>query len=315
MKPSDLAVFTGSSRPAKPALISLFTLNTARRGIAQMIPRPRMMVVDECHRAASPENRRALAGLHDASLGLSATPRRQYDEWLDEVLVPALGPVIYEYGYKEAQEDGVIVPFDLANVEVSLLRGEEEQFAKLTQRIARLIRDGDQERLTQVLRRRARLVSSAALRVPAAVKLVEKHRGERCMVFHESIAAADEIVRRIGNRGSSAVAYHTGLGDVTRRENLRLYRRGVFDVLVTCRALDEGVNVPETTVGIIASATASVRQRIQRLGRVLRPSIGKHNALVYSIYATELERTRLARETVGSIGARSVRWMRLSAHV
>lgn len=65
-----------------------------------------------------------------------------------------------------------------------------------------------------------------------------------------------------------------------RRDNLRLYRRGVFDTLVTCRALDEGTNVPETSVAIIAASTASIRQRIQRLGRVLRRAPGKEKATV-----------------------------------
>lgn len=95
-----------------------------------------------------------------------------------------------------------------------------------------------------------------------------------------------------------------------RRENLRLYRRGVFDVLVTCRALDEGFNVPETQVAVVASSTASSRQRIQRLGRVLRPSPGKEEAKIYTIYATQLEQERLLREASALAEVSSVTWMR-----
>jgi superfamily II DNA or RNA helicase len=75
-----------------------------------------------------------------------------------------------------------------------------------------------------------------------------------------------------------------------------MFRKGIFNVLVTCRALDEGLNIPETEVAIISSATASDRQRIQRLGRVLRPSAGKKSAVVYTLYATNVEQDRLIEE-------------------
>jgi superfamily II DNA or RNA helicase len=89
-----------------------------------------------------------------------------------------------------------------------------------------------------------------------------------------------------------------------------LFRRGIFNALVTCRALDEGVNVPETTIAVIASSTASIRQRIQRLGRVPRPAAGKKMATVYTIYATEVERRRLEQESATDSGAETVSWMR-----
>ena len=53
---------------------------------------------------------------------------------------------------------------------------------------------------------------------------------------------------------------------------------------------------PETNIGIIASSTASKRQRIQRLGRMLRPAPGKKHATVYTLYCTQAEETRLKEE-------------------
>jgi superfamily II DNA or RNA helicase len=75
-----------------------------------------------------------------------------------------------------------------------------------------------------------------------------------------------------------------------------MFRKGVVDILVTCRALDEGANIPETELAIVAAATASQRQRIQRLGRVLRPAKGKTRATVFTLYATDIERRRLKTE-------------------
>jgi superfamily II DNA or RNA helicase len=137
------------------------------------------------------------------------------------------------------------------------------------------------------------------------------HMGTRTIIFHESIDEAERLLQYLGGRGHSATIYHSNISSAIRRDNLRLYRRGVFDVLVTCRALDEGINIPETRIAIIASATASVRQRIQRLGRVLRPAPGKSSSLIYTLYATEAEEARLAKEANNiEAAALSITWRR-----
>ena len=105
-----------------------------------------------------------------------------------------------------------------------------------------------------------------------------------------------------------ATMYHTGLPPEVRRENLRLYRRGAFNCMVCCRALDEGLDVPDTNVAIVAGSTSSTRQRIQRLGRVLRKRPGKSSALIYTLHGTEVEKARLAEEEEEMKGVASVKW-------
>lgn len=51
----------------------------------------------------------------------------------------------------------------------------------------------------------------------------------------------------------------------------------------------EGLDVPDTDVGIIVAATSSVRQRIQRIGRILRRSPGKDYAQIYTVYIKDKE--------------------------
>jgi superfamily II DNA or RNA helicase len=274
-----------------------------------------MLIVDECHRVGSPENAKALIGTYAATLGLSATPVREYDEGFAMLVEPVLGPIIFEYGYVEASSDGVIVPFELHNVQINLLADEQKNYDSLTKRIrlarARLgrgVSDEPSEHLKRLLILRAAVSATAVMRIPVAVRLIEQHRGERAIIFHERTDAAEKIFGLLQERGHSATIYHSGLGSAFRRENLRLFRRGVFDVLVCCRALDEGMNVPETSVAVIASSTASSRQRIQRLGRILRPSKGKDAATVYTIYATDEERDRLASEAATLEAIASTAW-------
>ena len=73
-----------------------------------------------------------------------------------------------------------------------------------------------------------------------------------------------------------------------------MFKRGVKKILVTCTALDEGLNVPDIDVAIIVSQTMSKRQRIQRLGRALRK--GKDLAEIYTIYIGDEEKSFLVQE-------------------
>jgi superfamily II DNA or RNA helicase len=292
------------------------TFNTGRV-MARRISKgnPTFLVVDECHHAASAENARSLAGDHIATLGLSATPERQYDDGLADVLVPRLGPIVFRYNYADAKADGLIAKFDLINVRIPLTSVEQAEYERLTRSVARAAHaaeggSGLTEGLKILLQKRARVASNAQHRIPVASRLAVDNKGARMLLFHESIAAANEITSQISRREVSAIQYHTGIGPLIRRENLRLFRRRAFDVLVSCRALDEGLNVPDVGVAIVASSTASIRQRIQRLGRVLRPAQGKTKAVIFTVYATDLEEKRMVEEASAGV-ADHVEWRRV----
>lgn len=312
---SDIATYSGGRKPTDPRRVNLMVINTGRIWAPRLAEGGRsLLIVDECHRAGSPLNALALQGPHAAALGISATPEREGDDGFASVVVPALGPLIYQYGYNEAATDNVISPFNLINVEVGLSDPERMQYEAFSKRIAREIgrsrSEDDEAKLRALLLRRAQIVAQARMRIPVAVRLVERYAGERAVVFHERIDAAQEIHDLLVARGHAVSIYHSHLHPAVRRDNLRQYRRGVFDVLVTCRALDEGIDVPETAVAVIASSTGSARQRIQRLGRALRPTKGKSYATILTVFATERERVRLLEEESDLREARSVTWER-----
>lgn len=90
------------------------------------------------------------------------------------MLVPALGPVIYEYSYRDALRDGVIVPFTLRNVVFHLEPDRQEEYDKLTKAIARTIgRLGpDAPEAVALLLRRARVLNLSLNRVRLALRII-----------------------------------------------------------------------------------------------------------------------------------------------
>lgn len=302
----------GAGGRIRPGTINIAVINTAAKLAIGQSDHPAFLIVDECHKAATPQFQQALKGNHIASLGLSATPERQYDEGLDDILVPALGPVIFRYNYRDALRDGVIVPFELKNLVFELEAERQAEYDKLTKAIARSIQKNgvEEQRTISLLLKRTRLLNLSLNRIRLALRIVAQNRGSRTIIFHEDIDACDLILEVLRANGINAGVYHSKIKMRQRVDVLRAYRSGEIDVLVTCRALDEGFNVPETELGIVAASTATRRQRIQRLGRVLRPVTGKSAATVYTLVATEPEIRRLKDEEAELEGVATVSWAR-----
>jgi len=310
----EIFVMKNRSR-LRTGTVNLAVMNTASKqdwSIDARTTGSLLLIVDECHKVASEKFRTVLDVPHSASLGLSATPDRPYDQLLDEVLIPALGEVIYTYTYRDALRDEVIVPFVLKNVVFELEAERQLEYDKLTKAIARSMQQHGPEadKTIALLLRRARVLNLSLNRVSLALKLVKMHLGKRVLVFHEDIEACNLIFQILHDNGVPAGVYHSKLNLRERVQMLTAYRSGTIQVLVTCRALDEGFNVPETQVGIIAASTATRRQRIQRLGRVLRPSKGKEGAVVYTLVASAGEFGRLKAEEQEMEGVASVEWSR-----
>lgn len=307
----EIHVITGR-KAMKSGTVNLAVLNTAARLTKERRALPCFLIVDECHKAASEQFRDALQVPKLAALGLSATPERPYDEGLHDVLVPSLGPVIFEYSYLDAKADGVIVPFELRNVVFELEEERVTEYDRLTKAIGKSARThgSDAPETIALFLRRARVSNLSLNRVKLTAKLVAAHRGERILVFHEDIEACEVINEILVAGGVRSAVYHSRMRVRHRAAMLAAYRSGAIEVLVTCRALDEGFNVPETEVGIIAASTATRRQRIQRLGRILRPSAGKASAVIYTLVTTNPEIARLKDEEAEMEGIASINWSR-----
>jgi superfamily II DNA or RNA helicase len=307
--PSHVAVLKGRRRISE-SRINVGVLNTVATLPVSERASNTFLIVDECHRAASETFRHVFNHSCIRSLGLSATPERQYDCGLDDVLVPHLGPVVYRYTYRDALADRVIVPFQLVNVVFPFSDDERQQYDRATRSIIVSARRYgiESEQTVRLLLRRARLSNQSLTRVKWALRLVAENRGRKMLVFHEDIHACDLICKVLREHGFAAASYHSRMPIRERVSALQSYRSGEVAILVTCRALDEGFNAPETEVGIVAASTATYRQRIQRLGRVLRPSPGKSQATVYSVVASDPEIRRLAEEAANLEGVAEVIW-------
>ncbi|VUT25568.1 MAG: hypothetical protein MASP_01050 [Candidatus Methanolliviera sp. GoM_asphalt] len=74
---------------------------------------------------------------------------------------------------------------------------------------------------------------------------------------------------------------------------MKNFKTGRYRLIVTSKVLDEGVDVPEASIGIILSGSGSRREFIQRLGRILRPK--RKAAILYEIVSRKTTEVGTAR--------------------
>ena len=79
-----------------------------------------------------------------------------------------------------------------------------------------------------------------------------------------------------------------------RKAILEGFRAGVYRAIVTTRVLNEGIDMPEAKVAVVLRGSASAREYIQRLGRILRKR-GNTQAVLYEVIARKTVKERMAR--------------------
>lgn len=105
----------------------------------------------------------------------------------------------------------------------------------------------------------------------------------RTIVFCPDVADAQATAAAIG----PAAAVITGTTDRDVRHKIyEAFRSGMLRVLVSCMVLTEGFDMPEADCAVISRNTKSGPLRTQMIGRVLRPSPGKRDAIVLDVMTT-----------------------------
>lgn len=307
--------------------ILIYVINSARIHLKEHYERflkhyDLFLIADECHRYGSKENSKIFEIPYSYTLGLSATPERHGDFGFEEKLIPNLGNVIYTYTYSDALRDGIIPPYKIIRLIVNLTEYEKNLYDRLSKDIKRIIKtllvkypdlslgkykgdkfmkslnrlyetSGDNliAKLVALLNQRKSIIHTSESKLHALRWLFSEEISakEKVIVFHERIDIAEQIFNFLKERGFSVGIYHSKMHMSDRLVTISKFKDGSVNILVTCRALDEGFNVPAAETGIIVAGTSSVRQWIQRMGRILRKSMYKEFSKVYVVFAVEVE--------------------------
>ena len=298
----NIALNGGGEHLEHLSRINISTIDSVKNIIEQFDASKTLLIVDECHKIGTEKRGEVLTNNWHATLGLSATPERDYDDNFYIIIRKILGDIIFDYDYIDAREDEVIVNFKLLYAYAAMTLDEEEKYKKFTKSIQRRAatiggNDMNDYPLKMLIFNRARMVKNSKNRIPFGIELLQKHKRDSWIVFTENKKQAKEFNKIINTKGYKSAIYNTDLDNAEREENLNNFKNGNLNVLVSCTALDEGFDMPEADGAMILSASSSKRQRIQRMGRVLRITANKQNALIVTVYSSKTEFDKLREES------------------
>ncbi|MEI9850118.1 MAG: DEAD/DEAH box helicase family protein [Sphingomonas sp.] len=154
------------------------------------IPGDRFLWIgDECHHHASESYLGFLPESAGYRIGLSATPEHYLDADRNARLAAYYGETVFTYSLRQAIEDGVLTPYDYFPHIVALTHDEAEEFVELSNEIARsFTREAAASKpsqgLTALLMRRARMIASAANKIPKLSAVLEGRRPHPHTLFY-----------------------------------------------------------------------------------------------------------------------------------
>jgi superfamily II DNA or RNA helicase len=230
------------------------------------------------------------------SLGLTATPERP--DGGHELLPELVGPVIYRRSPEE-MAGTYLAPYDVVCIPVELTAAERVEYAEadavyrdfLSKHRLRMRSPEDWQRFIMVAatshsggreallaaRRRREIRASAERKGATLESLLKRHWEDRTIVFTKSV---EEVYALSGRFLIPGITYETPARE--RKEILDRFRTGRYRAIIASDVLNEGVDVPEANVAVILAGSASHREYVQRLGRVLRPREDKR-AVLYEL--------------------------------
>ena len=257
-------------------------------------------IFDECHHLPGDQYQyAAISSIAPFRLGLSATPDRV--DGKESRLYALVGECCYEAQVQElsgktlSEYRVVTIAVDMEDIEriqyeearrtyLSFLKQEKISMGTSSGWQRFLWKSSQSETgraafnayLTQ-----KRLSFASTAKKEWVWKLIQRHRGDRILIFTQD----NDTAYQLGTRFFLPVLTHQ-TKQKERKAFLNGFRDGTYAILVTSKALNEGVDVPEANVAIIVSGSGSVREHVQRLGRILRKREGKQ-AVLYELISKQ----------------------------
>lgn len=223
------------------------------------LPRPDLIIVDECHLAVARSYREVIAAAGSPRLlGLTGTPLRLDGRGLGEVF----DRLVLTCGTADLVDEGLLSP-------VRVFAPPGADLTGLRKRCG----DFDQGQASELLSR------------PAVVGDALSHwqklcRGRRGVAFCTSIAHAQAVAEQWQRAGYRAMAVHGGCDDRERREAIEGLRAGRLDLVACAQLWVAGVDVPQIDAVIWLRPTQSLTVWLQGIGRGLRIAPGKRDLLI-----------------------------------
>jgi len=278
--PEQVGEYHGGTKQLRPITIATYQIAGMDRHRRLFDEREwGLIVFDEAHHVPAPVFRQSAALQSKHRLGLTATPVRESDDETDiyTLIGPPLGTdwsALFDAGFVAEPE-----------VELRYLPWDDEL--------------AENEYASADGRERHQLAATNPRKIEEIDRLLADHDG-KALVFVDYLDQGESIADELDAPFVSGETPHH------RRERLfESFRTGERDALVVSRVGDEGIDLPNAELAVVASGLGgSRRQGAQRAGRTMRP-VGRAEVVVLATHGTREE--EFARKQMRHLAEKGVR--------
>jgi DNA excision repair protein ERCC-3 len=281
LAPDQVGEYHGGEKNVRPVTIATYQTAGMDRH-RQLFEQRRwgLIVYDEVHHIPSKVFRRSADLQTRHRLGLSATPVREDDR--EKEIFTLIGPPIgtdwdalFDAGYVAEPE-----------VEIRYVPWDDETY--------------HDEYASAEHHGKRRVAASNPAKVDEVRYLLAEHPQAKALVFVEYIEQGRAIADALGVPFVSGEMRHA-----ERERHLQSFRDDRLDTLVVSRVGDEGIDLPDAELAVVASGLGgSRRQGAQRAGRTMRPA-GRARMYVLATRGTREE--EFARQQLQHLASKGVR--------
>jgi superfamily II DNA or RNA helicase len=302
----DVGAYGGGEEDLEALTVA--TYDSAYLRSEQLGNRFMFLIFDEVHHLPAPSFSQ-IAEMYIAPYRMGLTATLERDDGGHRVLPHLLGDVVYKLKVDSLAGEH-LSPYTHEKVLVDLTPEEkllyEQEYGifrnylrrkKISLRGAKdfrrfIMRTGNDPQAREALLARnkaLKIVFNSEAKIEKLREYLDAYRKEKTLIF----TRYNQLVYRISRQFFiPAITYRTPKEE--RRDVLTKFKSGEYNAIVTSQVLDEGVDVPDASLGLILSGSGSSREYIQRLGRILRKSRGKHAKLI-EIVAKKTVETNLSQ--------------------
>lgn len=289
---------------------------------------PDLLIVDEIHNCAG-ENAvmfpRVLATNATYAIGLSAT----LDSTQKQFLKQHGWSVADRIEFAEAINKHYIPDYHIYNVYVALTKQEQKEYDKVDQRYHNcaqffgydfdLIKaslnseqrceqylkelgpqgthltvndvKGYAAQVMKAIRQRKDIVQTCAAKKAVISRINDRHN-QKGIVFGQTNKFANDIEDYLP--AGDGVAYHSKMSDKQKVARFEKFMNDdKVNLLISSRIFNEGVDLPDLKLGIIASYNSNARELVQRVGRLLRGE----SAVIYVLCVSDSQEEKWLRKS------------------
>ena len=224
----------------------------------------------------------------------------------------SLAPPVKKYSIDEAVNDGRLTKPKIIVQSVNFTNEEKflyDQVSTKIKNISFMLKSSDPSKISRLLkfggnksnlakqwfenvRIRKKLLVESKYKIDATIDIVQKHKNEKIMIFSETIESLEKINTVLNEKKILSKIITNKIRKKDRQTILDMWGKN-FSILLSVHTLEIGFDIPSVRIAIIMSNTQNINQLVQRIGRVIRKSDNKTEALVYVVYIKQTKDTKI----------------------